>query len=1059
MARFLLPRRDVVAALLLSCVVPGAFADPVISEFLALNSASLADSDGDFSDWIELHNPDAAAVSLDGWYLTDNAGNKEKWKLPAVTIAPGGYLVVFASDKNRRDPALPLHTNFALEGGGEYLALIKPDGTVASEFAPKFPAQYPNVSFGVTQPTVAGEAAQTGFFRTPTPGARNGGAATLLPLERVAFSRVSGPFTGSFSLTLGGASAGQRIRYTVTPATAAGLVAPEPTATSPEYIGPIPISASSVVRATVFSADNSQRGFPSTAHYPRIANSGAVRLDTFTSQLPVLVMDTHGTGDLDKAAGEKPVWIYTWNRPAAGNTPLAAAPSLASSGATNVRGSSSANFPKKSYTLHLDDANGHDNALPLFGLTAFDTWTLVGPWSYDRTYIHNVFTYALSNRIGRWAPRTQLVEVFINANGGDIDSQDYAGIYVLTDAVRVDPERVAITPIETSDTGTKSVTGGYLLKVDLPDSEEFGFTTTRSYPGEPSVIGIVTPKLNALPKAQREYVQGYVQGFEDALVADWSGGFQQRTYGDFIERGSWVDHHLLNVLTSNVDAFFRSAYLTKDREGRLQAGPMWDNDRAMDGGEDRSKRPDVWNGSDGATPFWEYGWWGYLGRDPEFVQAWIDRWHGLRQSELSIASLTSLVDGIAAQIGGAAAARDAARWPENASKVGGTWQGEIDHMKTWLSRRVAWIDEQFPPPPSLVVTGGTLTLTPVPGTQIAYTVNGTDPRAVGGRVSLAAQLTSTAVTLASSAEVHARTYRADYDAAKLPSSGWSAPVSGPAATTLSPAPRLSNLSSRGFVGAGENVMITGVVVNDTAGKRYLARGVGPTLASFGVGGALASPVLTIIDAAGREVAKNSDWQKGSGSDDIPDVTKAVGAFPLSKTSKDAAILATLPRGNYTLRVSSADTSTGVALVELYEVDSDVGRTLNLSTRGLVRAGEGLLIGGVVVRGPGPKQLLIRAIGPTLGSFGVGATLADPVLTIYSGDKVIASNDDWSTPAAGGATSAAIATSAAAVGAFALPTGSRDAAMLITLPAGGYTLQVTGKANGEGVILLEVYEVL
>ena len=116
---------------------PLAPADPLITEFMASNSTALADDDRDFPDWIELYNPDATAVNLNGWYLTDNATNKKKWTFPAVTIAPQGFLVVFASGKDRRDPAKTLHTSFSLNADGEYLALVHPDGTTfATEFAP-----------------------------------------------------------------------------------------------------------------------------------------------------------------------------------------------------------------------------------------------------------------------------------------------------------------------------------------------------------------------------------------------------------------------------------------------------------------------------------------------------------------------------------------------------------------------------------------------------------------------------------------------------------------------------------------------------------------------------------------------------------------------------------------------------------------------------------------------------------------------------------------------------------------------------------------------------------
>src|SRR5438270_12104437 len=95
-----------------SACFTSAHAQPVVSEFMASNSATLADEDGDHPDWIEIHNPDGAAISLDGWYLTDSAKTKKRWAFPAVTLPAGGYLVVFASGKDRRDPTRPLHTNF-----------------------------------------------------------------------------------------------------------------------------------------------------------------------------------------------------------------------------------------------------------------------------------------------------------------------------------------------------------------------------------------------------------------------------------------------------------------------------------------------------------------------------------------------------------------------------------------------------------------------------------------------------------------------------------------------------------------------------------------------------------------------------------------------------------------------------------------------------------------------------------------------------------------------------------------------------------------------------------
>lgn len=130
--------------------VAGAAEGVVISEFMAANRATLADEDGEFSDWIELHNPGTAGVNLEGWWLTDDPLVLTQWRFPATNLPPSGYLVVFASGKNRRTPGAPLHTNFKLSSSGEYLALVLPDGrTVASQFAPEFPPQATDVSYGL----------------------------------------------------------------------------------------------------------------------------------------------------------------------------------------------------------------------------------------------------------------------------------------------------------------------------------------------------------------------------------------------------------------------------------------------------------------------------------------------------------------------------------------------------------------------------------------------------------------------------------------------------------------------------------------------------------------------------------------------------------------------------------------------------------------------------------------------------------------------------------------------------------------------------------------------
>jgi len=143
--------RRIVFVPLLGCflAVAAAHGAVVISEFMASNKSTLQDQDGDYSDWIELHNAGTAIVNLAGWHLTDDALNATKWRLPATNIAPGAFLLVFASDKDRAQAGAELHTNFKLSASGEYLALVQPDGTtIACAFAPAFPPQVSDVSYG-----------------------------------------------------------------------------------------------------------------------------------------------------------------------------------------------------------------------------------------------------------------------------------------------------------------------------------------------------------------------------------------------------------------------------------------------------------------------------------------------------------------------------------------------------------------------------------------------------------------------------------------------------------------------------------------------------------------------------------------------------------------------------------------------------------------------------------------------------------------------------------------------------------------------------------------------
>jgi hypothetical protein len=234
----------------------------------------------------------------------------------------------------------------------------------------------------------------------------------------------------------------------------------------------------------------------------------------------------------------------------------------------------------------------------------------------------------------------------------------------------------------------------------------------------------------------------------------------------------------------------------------------------------------------------------------------------------------------------------------------------------------------------------------------------------------------------------------------------------------------------------------------------LIRAIGPSLTEFGVAGALADPQLQLFSGSAVLTA-NDNWanpESGDSSATIAATFAASGAFALRADSLDAAVVRLINGGSYTAQVTGA-TSTGIALAEIYDTAPATGaRLVNVSARAQVGTGSGILIAGFTVSGNVPKQILIRGIGPTLAQFNVGGVLANPRLDLYRGTTLLQGNDDW-----GG--TAALANAFAQVGAFSLSGGtSRDAAILVTLPPGSYTAQVSGVGNSTGVALVEVYEV-
>jgi Alpha-galactosidase, CBM13 domain/Fibronectin type III domain len=272
-------------------------------------------------------------------------------------------------------------------------------------------------------------------------------------------------------------------------------------------------------------------------------------------------------------------------------------------------------------------------------------------------------------------------------------------------------------------------------------------------------------------------------------------------------------------------------------------------------------------------------------------------------------------------------------------------------------------------------------------------------------------------------------------------------------------PYLGNLSTRAFVQTGDNVMIGGIIVQGTQPKRVILRAIGPALSRYGVPNAMANPTLELHNANRTLIASNDNWQHTIiggiiTSNQVQDIQNS-GHAPTD--ARESAIIADLPPGHYTAIVRGVNNTMGVALVEAYDLSPSLHSILgNISTRSLVQTGDDVMIGGFIVQGTQPKNVIIRAIGRELSQYGVPNPLADPTLELHNGaGALIGSNDNWQHTIIGGIITQNqvqdIQNSSHA------PVDASESAIIANLPPGNYTAIVRGVNNTTGVALVEVYD--
>ncbi len=754
----------------------------VINEFMAENKSALADEDGDFSDWLELHNPTSAPVDLTGHYLTDNASALQKWALPPAVLAPGEYRVVFLSSKDRKPVTGQWHTNFKLSKDGEYLALTGPAGVI-QEFAPVFPPQDENVSYGLSGADVT----VSGFMAHATPGAAND--PTPPQPARVKFSNAPGILTTPFSLALTSATPGASVYYRMNNGVAI------------LYTAPLNIAASTQV--TAWAERYGQKSPMTRGTWMKLAAD----MTNYTSPLPVMVIDNFAAGPIPQkgwsgnGAGitqvpkQAAAWAM-WDRAAGSATTLTGAPQMTSQIGIRGRGAFSSSWRQKPYAVEAWSADGSNEDVSVLGMPAHSDWILYFPdpdTNKDPTLLFSTFMYQLAREAGHDAPRFRWVELFVNEDGGDLALTDRRGVYAVLEKPTRGKHRIDFDKL--SEDGK---TGGWITNINRMDAApETGFPAAngatspqffrtagpnrllQTTPNNPANSGddipvqsngflnFDTPNGYSINATQRAAIEGWYKTFEDTLYNNSVWRDPVNGYRKWLDDRDFAEYFIFNTLSHNGDGMLISMYPWKGNDGRLRMGPAWDYNWSsyyVGGAYNVDLR---WRS--------EQLWYPRLFADPDFAQLYIDRWFAFRRGPMSNARMSAIVDAQAAEITYAKAVQQGIAGAAD-------YAGRLTSMKTWLSMRADWVDSNYIRPPVFSVTPGivsagqTVALS-APSGVIYRTLNGVDPRFMGGSIAPGAAVGNT-VGITADTKITARVQG---------SPSWSAPSVGVYVTDAVPA--------------------------------------------------------------------------------------------------------------------------------------------------------------------------------------------------------------------------------------------------------------------------------
>lgn len=628
-----------------------------LNEVMASNKNVVTDEDEDFSDWIEIYNQGEETLSLNGFGLSDDALDPFKWTFPDVAIEPGEFILVWASDKNRSVAGEPYHTNFKIGAEGESIILTSADG-VALDVSPAV-AMEDDQSYG-RFPNGRGD---WGFTEEPTPGEAN--AAPPLPFSITTFKFQTQYNHGHIledivcdiygdSLIVGIIPYQQekfKLKATFSAGSASSVTVDgdeqESNRTKNDFSTPVFYTISSGENSKTYEVRLVYTGLPVIYVY---TNGGA----------PIVSKDDYVGGQVKVYPNEDAMNVFAGPLQIRG------------------RGNSTWTLPKKPYRIKLAAAAS------MLGMPSDRDWVLLANYS-DKTLARNAIAFHLGQHSSHeYTTRSTHVELVLNGV--------YQGNYLFGEHVKVADHRVSIDELEEDDAPGD---GGYFLEIDARLDGEFWFKTTDNVP-------IVMKSPEEPSEAQFEYIKTYIQDMEDAIYSE-NFADPVEGYRKYIKTETLIDWYWINELYRNRDAsFFSSIYMYKDKDEKLNMGPLWDFDIGA-GNDEENGDPTGWY-------IREAKWMKRLFEDPAFKQEAEARWVTLKQELFD--DLPGAIDDLASKLELSQQLNfrkwdilNTWVWPN--AVVTGSYQGEINYLKSWLETRTAWIDEEIilanqpPPPPTL----------------------------------------------------------------------------------------------------------------------------------------------------------------------------------------------------------------------------------------------------------------------------------------------------------------------------------------------------------------------